>query len=50
MYRPIAWVSDLADIPEQYGVNNVYGELGEVIAMTLAGQPHLCAATPGESF
>ena len=43
----IAWVSDLADIPEQYGVNNVYGDLGQVIAMTLVGQPHLCAATLG---
>jgi uncharacterized protein len=43
----IAWVSDLADIPEQYGVNNVYGDLGQVIAMTLVGQPHLCAATMG---
>jgi hypothetical protein len=36
-----------ADIPEQYGVDNVYGDLGQVIAMTLVGQPHLCAATLG---
>jgi uncharacterized protein len=43
----IAWVSDLADIPSQYGVNNVYGDLGQVIAMTLVGQPHLSAAAMG---
>jgi uncharacterized protein len=43
----IAWISDLADIPTQYGVDNVYGDLGQVIAMTLVGQPHLCAAAMG---
>jgi uncharacterized protein len=43
----IAWVSDLADIPAQYGVNNVYGDLGQVIAMTLVAQPRLCAAAMG---
>jgi uncharacterized protein len=43
----IAWISDLADIPDRYGVTNVYGDLGQVIAMTLVGQPHLCAATMG---
>jgi hypothetical protein len=43
----IAWVSDLADIPAQYGVNNVYGDLGQVIAMTLVAQPRLCAAVLG---
>jgi hypothetical protein len=30
----IAWISDLADIPAQYGVDNVYGDLGQVIAMS----------------
>jgi uncharacterized protein len=43
----VAWVSDLADIPEQYGVKNVYGDLGQVIAMTLVAQPRLCAAVMG---
>jgi predicted TIM-barrel fold metal-dependent hydrolase len=43
----IAWASDLADIPEQYGVDNVYGDLGQVIAMTLVSQPRLCAAVMG---
>jgi len=40
----IAWASDLADIPQEYGVDNVYGDLGQVIAMTLVAQPRLCAA------
>jgi uncharacterized protein len=43
----IAWISDLAEIPGQYGVDNVYGDLGQVIAMTLVGQPHLSAAAMG---
>jgi uncharacterized protein len=43
----IAWVSDLADVPAQYGVNNVYGDLGQVIAMTVVAQPRLTAATLG---
>jgi uncharacterized protein len=43
----IAWASDLADIPAQYGVDNVYGDLGQVIAMTLVAQPRLCAAVMG---
>ncbi len=43
----IAWVSDLADVPAQYGVENVYGDLGQVIAMTVVAQPYLTAATLG---
>jgi len=43
----IAWASDLADIPAQYGVENVYGDLGQVIAMTTVAQPRLCAAVLG---
>jgi uncharacterized protein len=43
----IAWISDLADIPSQFGVDNVYGDLGQVIAMTLIGHPHLAAAAMG---
>jgi uncharacterized protein len=43
----VAWISDLAEIPEQYGVTNVYGDLGQVIAMTLVAQPRLCAAVMG---
>jgi len=29
-----SWVSDLAEIPEKYGVNNVYGDLGQLFAWT----------------
>ena len=28
----ISWVSDLAEIPQKYGVTNVYGDLGQVFA------------------
>ena len=31
----IAWTSDLADIPAQYGVSNVYGDVGQLFATTL---------------
>ena len=43
----IAWTSDLADIPEKYGVRNVYGDLGQIFAMTLVSQPRVCAALMG---
>src|SRR6202000_924520 len=39
--------SDLADIPEKYGVRNVYGDLGQIFATTLIAQPHICAALRG---
>ena len=29
----ISWTSDLADIPAQYGVNNVYGDVGQLFAL-----------------
>jgi uncharacterized protein len=43
----IAWTSDLADIPEQYGVTNVYGDVGQLFATTLIAQPRVCAALMG---
>jgi len=43
----IAWTSDLADIPAQYGVNNVYGDVGQLFATTLIAQPRVCAALMG---
>jgi predicted TIM-barrel fold metal-dependent hydrolase len=43
----IAWTSDLADIPAQYGVTNVYGDVGQLFAMTLVSQPRVCAALMG---
>jgi len=43
----IRWVSDLAQIPEKYGVNNVYGELGTSFANTVVTTPRLCAGMLG---
>src|SRR6202034_3900020 len=43
----ISWVSDLADIPAKYGVTNVYGDLGQVVAYTLVAEPQLAAAIFG---
>ena len=43
----VEWVSDLADIPAKYNVNNVYGDLGQVFATTAVSQPRLCAAIMG---
>ncbi|MGE0740113.1 MAG: amidohydrolase [Hyphomonadaceae bacterium] len=43
----LEWVSDLADIPAQHGVSNVYGDLGQIFAQTLISQPRVCAAIMG---
>jgi hypothetical protein len=43
----ISWVSDLAEIPQKYGVTNVYGDLGQVVAYTLVAEPRLAAAIFG---
>ena len=43
----ISWVSDLAEIPQKYGVTNVYGDLGQVFAYTLVAEPQLAAAIIG---
>jgi uncharacterized protein len=43
----MSWLSDLADIPQQYGVTNVYGDLGAIFAWTVIAQPRLCAAMLG---
>src|SRR5438874_12296070 len=45
----ISWTSDLADIPAQYGVNNVYGDVGQLFATTLVAEPNVCAALMGTS-
>ncbi len=42
-----SWVSDLADIPEKHGVNNVYGDLGQLFAWTSVAEPRLSAALMG---
>jgi uncharacterized protein len=42
-----SWVSDLAEIPQKYGVHNVYGDLGQVFAWTSVAEPRLAAALMG---
>jgi len=44
----IDWVTDLAEVPEKYGVTNVYGDVGQIFAQTLVAQPRLCAAIMGQ--
>ena len=43
----IPWVTDLAEIPEKYGVKNVYGEIGTTFAATAVTSPAYCAAMLG---
>lgn len=43
----IEWVSDLARIPEKYGVNNVYAEIGSSFAITALSAPRYCAGMLG---
>jgi uncharacterized protein len=43
----VEWVSELADIPERYGVTNVYGDLGQIFAQSTMAHPKLCAAMMG---
>jgi uncharacterized protein len=42
-----SWTSDLAEIPAKYGVNNVYGDLGQLFAWTSVAEPRLAAALMG---
>lgn len=43
----IKWVTDLSEIPEKYGANNVYAELGLVFGATCVAHPELCAGIMG---
>jgi predicted TIM-barrel fold metal-dependent hydrolase len=43
----IPWVSDLAQIPERFGVKNVYAELGSVFAITALSNPRYCTGILG---
>jgi uncharacterized protein len=43
----IAWVSDLARIPQEHGVKNVYAELGSVFAITAVSAPRFSAGMLG---
>ena len=44
----IQWSTDLARIPEKFGVNNVYAELGSTFASTCVTNPRFCAAFLGQ--
>ena len=44
----IDWVTDFAEIPAQYGVKNVYGDLGQIFAQSTVAEPRLCAAMMGQ--
>jgi uncharacterized protein len=43
----VSWVSDLADIPEKYGVTNVYADVGQLFAQSVVAAPLLGAALMG---
>jgi len=43
----ISWTTDLAEIPEAYGVKNIYGDVGQLFAQTLIAEPRVCAALMG---
>lgn len=43
----IDWVSDLAEIPARYGVNNVYADIGATFAFLCIDHPRLAAAVLG---
>jgi predicted TIM-barrel fold metal-dependent hydrolase len=43
----IEWVNDLAEIPAQYGVKNVYGDLGQIFAQSTMADPRICAFMMG---
>lgn len=43
----INWVSDLAEIRQQYGVSNVYAELGSTFASSCVTHPRFAAAILG---
>jgi predicted TIM-barrel fold metal-dependent hydrolase len=44
----IQWTTDLARIPEKFGVNNVYAEIGSTFASTAVTNPRFCAAWIGQ--
>ena len=43
----ILWASDLAAIPQKYGVSNVYGEVGTAFANSAVANPRFAAALMG---
>jgi uncharacterized protein len=43
----IPWVTELAQIPEKFGVNNVYEEIGSTFAISAVSAPRYCAVILG---
>src|SRR5438034_1357559 len=43
----IHWATDLAEIPQKFGVTNVYAELGTSFANSAVAHPKFCAALVG---
>lgn len=43
----IDWVTDLAEVPERYGVTNVYADIAASFAFTVLTHPRLCAGMIG---
>jgi hypothetical protein len=43
----VEWVTDLAEISANYGVTNVYADLGQLFAYSAVAQPRLAAALMG---
>ena len=39
----VDWVSDLADLPGQYGVSNIYADLGQIFAHSNMAEPRIAA-------
>ena len=44
----IDWVTDLAEIPAQAGVSNVYADVGQLFAQTTIAEPRLSAVMMGQ--
>jgi hypothetical protein len=44
----VDWVTDLAEIPALYGVNNVYADLGQVFAHSNMAEPRVAAYMLGQ--
>jgi predicted TIM-barrel fold metal-dependent hydrolase len=44
----IDWVTDLAEIPSQAGVSNVFADVGQLFAQTTLSEPRLAAVMMGQ--
>jgi predicted TIM-barrel fold metal-dependent hydrolase len=44
----IEWVTDLAEIPDRFGVNNVYADVGQLFAQSTIADPRVSAVMMGQ--